>query len=111
MPCLQPCSGDESGTVWGMGLLEGSLWGLAGAAINRALVFLEANRKVKGPAWRYPEGPGGEFFALATALHCVMGAVVTTAAAQSGFVPKALVALGLGASAPVVMKTLSRMAL
>ncbi|MFI1928043.1 hypothetical protein [Streptomyces sp. NPDC020377] len=88
-----------------------ALWGLAGAAVNRTLVFLEANRRIKGPAWRYPEGPGGGFFLLATVLHCGVGAVVAAATAQSGYVTNSLVAMGVGASAPVAMKSLSRMAL
>lgn len=91
-----------------MGWVDAALWGLAGAAVNRALVFLEANRRAKGPAWRFPEGPGGGFFVLATALHCGIGALVSTAAAQSGYISNSLVALGLGATAPVAMKTLSR---
>jgi hypothetical protein len=86
-------------------------WGIAGAAINRALLFLEANRRVKGPAWRYPEGPGGGFFALAVVLHCGIGSAVTYAAAESGVVSSPLVALGLGATAPVAMKTIGRLAL
>jgi hypothetical protein len=94
-----------------MGWVGAALWGLAGAGINRALVFLEANRRVKGPAWRYPEGPGGGFFALAVVLHCAIAAAVTAAAAQSGYVTNAVVALGLGVSAPVAIKTMSRVAL
>jgi hypothetical protein len=88
-----------------------ALWGLAGAAINRALIFLEANRRVKGPAWRYPEGPGGGFFALAVALHCAVGAIVAYATAASGYIHTPLLGIGLGAGAPVAVKTISRMAL
>lgn len=88
-----------------------ALWGLAGAAINRALIFLEANRRVKGPAWRYPEGPGGGFFALAVALHCAVGAIVTYATSVSGYIHNPLLGIGLGATAPVAVKTISRMAL
>jgi len=88
-----------------------ALWGLGGAGINRALVFLEANRRVKGPAWRYPEGPGGGFFAMAVALHCGIGAAVTYAAADSHLIHTPLVALGLGATSPAAMKTIGRIAL
>jgi hypothetical protein len=106
------CAADgEFTTLVHMDWLQAGLWGLAGAAVNRTLIFLEANRRVKGMAWRYPEGPGGGFFALATALHCSIGAIVSAATAQSGYVSNAVVALGVGASAPVVMKSLSRMAL
>ena len=88
-----------------------ALWGAAGAAINRALIFLEANRRVKGPPLRYPQGPGPGFFALATALHCGTAAAVTYAAAVSGYIHTPLLGLGLGAAAPVAVKTVSRMAL
>ncbi|MBO3751017.1 hypothetical protein J5X84_33510 [Streptosporangiaceae bacterium NEAU-GS5] len=90
---------------------EYALWGLAGAAVNRALVFLEANRRVKGPAWRYPEGPGGGYYALATILHCGIGSIVTYAAATSHIVSSPLIALGLGSGAPVVMAKIGRYAL
>jgi hypothetical protein len=88
-----------------------ALWGLAGAAINRALIFLEANSRAKGPAWQYPEGPGGSFFALAVVLHCAVGAIVTYATAASGYIHNPLLGIGLGAAAPVAVKTISRMAL
>ncbi len=88
-----------------------ALWGLAGAAINRALIFLEANRRVKGPAWRYPEGPGGGFFALAVVLHCAIAAIVTYATADSRYIHTPLLGIGLGATAPVAVKTICRMAL
>lgn len=88
-----------------------TLWGLAGAAINRALLFLEANRRVKGPAWRFPDGPGGGYFMIAVALHCGISSIVTYAAAESQVVSNPLLALGLGATAPAAMKKLGRLAL
>ncbi|GAA1264283.1 hypothetical protein Psi02_76130 [Planotetraspora silvatica] len=88
-----------------------ALWGFAGAAINRALVFLEANRGAKGPAWRYPEGPGGQYFIVACVLHCGIGAGVTLAAAMTGIIATPLLALGLGGVAPVAMAKIGRIAL
>jgi hypothetical protein len=88
-----------------------ALWGLAGAAANRAIIFLEASNKAKGRPWRYPEGPGGWAYAISVVLHCCIGAVVTFAAAESGYIHNALLGLGLGASATVAMKTISRMSL
>jgi hypothetical protein len=82
-------------------------WGLAGAAINRALIYLEASQRSKGPPWRPPQGPGGGFYLISVILHCGIGSVVTWAAAQSHLVPSALVALGMGATAPVVVKKAS----
>jgi hypothetical protein len=88
-----------------------ALWGLAGAASNRAIIFIEASSRVKGRPWRYPEGPGGVVYAISVLLHCCIGAIVTFAAAESGYIRNSLLALGLGASATVAMKTISRMSL
>lgn len=86
-------------------------WGFAGAAINRALIFLEANRRSKGAAWRYPDGPGGGYFLLACTLHCAIGSVITLAAALTGVVATPLLALGLGSVAPAAMAKVGRVAL
>jgi hypothetical protein len=109
--CYDECVAKMGLCAYGRLMWQYALWGLAGAAINRALIFLEANRRVKGPAWRYPEGPGGGFFILAVMLHCGIGSAVTYAAAASKVVSNPLVALGLGATAPVAMKTIGRLAL
>jgi hypothetical protein len=85
-----------------------ALWGLAGASINRALIYLEASQRVKGWPWRYPHGPGGGAYFLSVVLHCGIGGSVTAAAAQSGVISNALLALGMGASAPAVVKKLSQ---
>jgi hypothetical protein len=88
-----------------------ALWGLAGAAINRALIYLEASQRVKGWPWRRPDGPGGGVFLVSQILHCCIGAVVTAAVAQSGLVSSPLLALGMGAAAPAVVKKISRYSL
>ncbi len=85
-----------------------ALWGLAGAAINRVLIYLEAAQRAKGPPWRAPQGPGGGVYSVSVLLHCIIGAVVVLAVGQSGYVANAVVALGIGAAAPVVVKKLSR---
>ena len=84
-----------------------AVWGLAGGAVNRALIYLEAAQRVKGPPWRQPDGPGGGVYMVAVLLHCAIAAVVTGAVAQADYVPNAVVALGIGAAAPVVVKKLS----
>jgi len=84
-----------------------ALWGLAGGAVNRALIYLEAAQQIKGVPWRRPAGPGGGVYLTAVLLHSVIAAVVTGAVAQSGYVPNAVVALAIGAAAPVVVKKLS----
>lgn len=88
-----------------------AFWGLAGAAVNRALIFLEANRRAKGPGWRYPDGPGGAYFLVACVLHCGIGAVLTAAAALTGVIATPLLALGLGGVAPAAMAKIGRYAL
>jgi hypothetical protein len=90
---------------------EYALLGLAGALIHRALIFLEANRRAKGPVWRYPEGPGPFFFALATALHGAIAAVVTYVTADAGYIHDQLLGLGLGIAAPSAVKKISSIAL
>ena len=90
---------------------EYAVLGLAGALIHRALIFLEANRRAKGPAWRYPEGPGPFFFALATVLHGAIAAVVTSVTAVAGYIHNPLLGLGLGIAAPAAVKKISALAL
>lgn len=87
---------------------EYALWGMVGAAINRALIFLEANKRAKGPAWRWPEGPGGIFFIIACVIHILIGAAVTLALATTSIIDTPLLALGMGASAPVAMAKIGR---
>lgn len=85
-----------------------ALWGLAGAAVNRALVYLEASQRTKGWPWRRPYGPGGGVFFVAQILHCGIAMIVTAAAASSGLLSSALLALGMGAAAPAVVKKASQ---
>jgi len=87
-----------------------ALWGLAGAAVNRALVFLEANRRAKGKAWQYPEGPGGGYFAVACVLHCAIGSTITYASALSGLPLSPILAIGMGIGAPAASAKLARIA-
>jgi hypothetical protein len=84
-----------------------ALWALAGAASNRALLFLEACQRVKGWPWRFPYGPGAAPYWVATVLHLGVGTGVASAAAEAGYVTNSLVAFGIGAAAPVVVKKLA----
>ena len=90
-----------------------ALWGLAGAAANRGVVYLQAAERVKGkgPAWRVPYGPGGGLYLLSVMLHCVVGVIVTGAIAESGWIRNAAIAVGIGAAAPVALKRVSAVAL
>lgn len=89
-----------------------ALWGLAGGAVDRALIYLEAAQRVKGRhPWRLPDGPGGGVYAVSVLLHCAIAAVVTGAVGEAGYAPNAAVALGLGVVAQVVVKKLSSYAL
>ncbi|MBO2464820.1 hypothetical protein [Actinomadura violacea] len=87
------------------------LWGLMGAVANRTLVFLEANRRVKGPPLRFPGGPGGGYFLLACALHAMLAGMVTSAAAASDMITEPWMAFALGVGAPAVLAKLGRHAL
>jgi hypothetical protein len=85
-----------------------ALWGLAGAAAERAVTCAEAIPRVKGPPWRFPYGPGGRMYLFAVVLHCFVAMAVTgAAAAQSVTFRRALVELGLGAGASIALKALS----
>jgi hypothetical protein len=88
-----------------------ALWGLIGAACNRALIFLDANRRVKGSPLQYPEGPGATFFLFAAILHGGIASAVAYAAAASGVISSPLLALGVGFAAPEALKAVSRRAL
>jgi hypothetical protein len=87
------------------------LWGLMGAVANRTLAFLEANRRVARPPWKYPRGPGGRYYLFACALHCMLAAMVTSAAAASDMIGAPWAAFALGAGAPAVLAKLGRFAL
>src|SRR5262245_52526364 len=84
-----------------------ALWGLAGAAINRAMLYLEAAQRIKGWPWRYPYGPGGGPYLVATTLHLGIGAIVAAGAADAGYVSNALIATGIGAAAPIVVNRIA----
>jgi hypothetical protein len=85
-----------------------ALWGLAGAASNQALAYIEASQRVKGWPWKRPHGPGGGAYLVSVLLHCVIGALVAAAAAQSGVVHNALLAFGMGVAAPVAVRKVSQ---
>ncbi|MEU6753547.1 hypothetical protein ABZ914_45600 [Spirillospora sp. NPDC046719] len=87
------------------------LWGVMGAVANRTLAFLEANRRTARPPWKYPGGPGGGYYLFACALHCMLAAMVTSAAAASDMITAPWAAFALGAGAPAVLAKLGRYAL
>jgi hypothetical protein len=84
-----------------------ALWGLVGAAVNRALVYLEETNRAKGWPWQFPYGPGAGPYLVSVVLHCGIAAGVTAGAAAAGYIGNAVVALGIGAAAPVVVKKIS----
>jgi hypothetical protein len=87
-----------------------ALWGLIGAAANVGVVFLEASRRVKGWPWERPRGPGGGVYLVSIAVHLAIAAGTTAALASGGVVPNGLIAFGVGAAAPVVVKKLAKYA-
>lgn len=84
-----------------------ALWGLAGAAANTGVVFLEASRRVKGWPWVRPRGPGGGVYAATVVINLGIAAVATAALATTTIVGSGFVAFGLGAAAPVVVKKMA----
>ncbi|WP_410659523.1 hypothetical protein [Amycolatopsis sp. lyj-112] len=85
-----------------------AVWGLVGAAANRGVVFLEAAQRVKGWPWKRPSGPGGGVYTVSLVLHLGIAAAVGAALTTAGIVTNGLVAFGVGAAAPTVVKKISR---
>jgi hypothetical protein len=83
---------------------EYALWGLVGGAANRGVLFLEASQRVKGWPWSLPRGPGGGVYAVAIVIHLGIAAATTAALATTTIITSGLVAFGVGAAAPVVVK-------
>ncbi|MCR6490843.1 hypothetical protein M8542_49490 [Amycolatopsis sp. OK19-0408] len=81
-----------------------AVWGLVGAAVNRALLFLEASHRVKGWPWARPDGPGGGVYAVSIVLHLLIATATTAAVATTTIIANGLLAFGMGAAAPVVVK-------
>jgi len=88
-----------------------ALWGLVGAAVNRALLFLEASQRVKGWPWAQPDGPGGGVYAVSVVLHLAIAATTTAAVSTTALLSSGFLAFGMGAAAPVVVKKVSGYAL
>jgi hypothetical protein len=85
--------------------------GLVGAAVNRALVFLEASHRAKGWPWVQPEGPGGGVFAVSIVLHLGIATATTAALATTAIITNGFIAFGTGAAAPVVVKKVASLAM
>jgi hypothetical protein len=81
-----------------------ALWGLAGAAANIGVVFLEASRRVKGWPWARPSGPGGGVYAASILINLGIACSATAAVATSGVVVNGMIAFGIGATGPIVVK-------
>ncbi|UMP06670.1 hypothetical protein [Amycolatopsis sp. EV170708-02-1] len=87
-----------------------ALWGLIGAATNRAVLFLEACHRVKGWPWARPRGPGGGVYGVSIVLHLGIATATAAALATTEIVANGFVAFGIGAAAPVVVKKVARYA-
>ncbi|MFG3525070.1 hypothetical protein ACGF5S_32765 [Nocardia nova] len=92
--------------MWGY-----ALWGCIGAAVNCGVVFIEATHRVKGWPWVWPLGPGGRPYAVSVVMQLGIGAATAAAVQGSGLITDSiLVAFGIGAASPVVVKKVSRYA-
>jgi hypothetical protein len=87
-----------------LGMWEYALWGLVGATANRGVVFLEAAQRVKGWPWTRPDGPGGGVYAVSVLMHLGIAAATTAALATATIISNGLIAFGIGATAPTVVK-------
>jgi hypothetical protein len=85
-----------------------ALWGIAGAAANIGVVFIQASQRVKGWPWTRPYGPGGDVYAVAQLVHLGVAALTVAALANAGLVPNVAVAFLIGATAPEVLKRLTQ---
>jgi hypothetical protein len=85
-----------------------ALWGLIGASANIGVVFLEASQRVKGWPWASPKGPGGGVYAVSVLVNLGISAGATAALSSTGMVVNDMVAFGIGASGPIVVKKVAR---
>ncbi|MFE0153666.1 hypothetical protein ACFWY5_41480 [Nonomuraea sp. NPDC059007] len=90
-----------SGWIW-------ALWGLGGGLAVEVLDFVKAVRRVKGWPWASPDEPGAGPYLLSVLGRAAAAAVVAGAAGASvtGMTP--LIALALGAAAPLILEKLSQ---
>ena len=86
------------------GVWQYALWGLVGAAANRAVLFLEASQRVKGWPWTRPKGPGGGVYAVSVIIHLGIAAATGAALATTAIITNGFIAFGIGAAAPIVVK-------
>ncbi len=84
-----------------------ALWGLIGAAANRAVLLLEATQRVKGWPWARPQGPGGGVYTMSIIVHLGIAAATTAALATTAIITNGFIAFGIGAAAPVVVKKIA----
>jgi hypothetical protein len=85
-----------------------ALWGLGGGLAIEVLDFIKAVRRVgHGWPWREPHGPGGGPYLVSVIGRAGAGAAVAgaTSASVNGTTP--LIALALGAAAPLILEKLS----
>ncbi|MDQ3790494.1 MAG: hypothetical protein M3422_25070 [Actinomycetota bacterium] len=84
-----------------------AVWGAVGAMANVGVVFIEATRRVKGPPWARPHGPGGGMYSLAVLANLLVAAGATGALAEGAIVTNSTIAFAIGAAAPAVVKKLA----
>jgi hypothetical protein len=85
-----------------------ALWGLVGAAANVGVVFIEASRRVKGWRWARPKGPGGGVYAVSVLANLAIAAGAAAAVSTTGIIGNGMVAFGIGAAGPIVVKKIAR---
>ncbi|MBF6331940.1 hypothetical protein [Nocardia transvalensis] len=84
-----------------------TLWGFLGACANCGVVYLEASRRVKGWPWQEPNGPGGDVYAVSILVHLGIATATTAALTTTPIISSGLIAFGVGAAAPIIVKKVS----
>jgi hypothetical protein len=91
-----------------MGSWVFALWGLGGGLAIEVLDFIKGVRRVHTWPWRYPYGPGGGPYLVSVLGRAAASALIAGAAGASvnGMTP--LIAVALGAAAPLILEKLSQ---
>ncbi|WP_067474262.1 hypothetical protein [Nocardia amamiensis] len=85
-----------------------ALWGIAGAAANCGIAYLEVSTRVKGWPWRRSNGgPGGGVYLSWVMINLGVAGVTTWAIAYGDIINTNAAAFGAGVAAPALVKKLA----
>ncbi|WP_433723963.1 hypothetical protein ACQP0C_25940 [Nocardia sp. CA-129566] len=85
-----------------------ALWGVAGAAANCGIAYLEESRQIKGVPWlKSNRGPGGGVYLSWVLIHLSVAGLTTWAVASAAIITTSAAAFGAGVAAPALVKKLA----